>query len=128
MAIYRAGTLLIPTGPSHDPDRRHLHVVCNDTDEKGNNLIVPVASWTNDLCDNTCILQPHDHGFIRHKSWLVYRNAVVKAAERLEHGIREHLLLRHDDMNQAAFLRVRNGISRSPHTKRKIKVYFGCST
>ena len=69
MPIYRAGTLLIPSGPSHDPDLKHLHVVCNDTDDDGNNLIVPVASWTNDLCDDTCILLPHEHDFVRHKSW-----------------------------------------------------------
>lgn len=126
MLIYRAGTLLLPSGPSYDPDRKHLHVVCNDTDEDGNNLIVPIASWTNDLCDNTCILLPHDHEFVRHKSWVVYRNCTVVAASKLEHGITEKIIATHADMNAAAFLRVRNGICRSSYTAKKIKSYFGC--
>lgn len=126
MPIYRAGTLLIPSGPSHDPDRKHLHVVCNDTDAMGFNLIVSVATWTNDLCDDTCILLPHDHGFIRHRSWVVYRKAEIIEAARLEKGLQDHLVFRHDNMNAAAFLRVRHGICRSSATARKIKNYFGC--
>lgn len=127
MSIYRAGTLLIPSGPSHDPDRKHLHVVCNDTDDDGNNLIVPVASWTNNLCDDTCILLPHEHDFVRHKSWVVYRNCTIVEALGLERGIVEKKIAPHADMNAAAFLRVRNGVCRSKHTPRKIKRYFECA-
>lgn len=126
MAIYRAGTLLIPSGPSHDPDRKHLHVVCNDTDADGRNLIVPIATWVNDLCDSTCILQPHDHDFVNRKSWVVYRNCSIVEANGLERGIAEKIVARHADMNAAAFLRVRNGVCRSTFTARKIKRYFGC--
>lgn len=126
MAIYRAGTLLIPSGPSNDPNRKHLHVVCNDTDANGLNLIVPVATWTNDLCDPTCHLLAHDHDFLRHKSWVVYRNAAIVEAVRLETGINERIVIRHADMNNSAFLRVKNGICRSLSTPRKIKKYFGC--
>jgi len=126
MPIYKAGTLLIPSGPSHDPNRKHLHVICNDTDEDGLNLIVPVASWTNDLCDATCILWPHDHDFVRRKSWVVYRNCSIVSATSLENGISEKIIAIHADMNAAAFLRVRNGVCRSSSTSRKVKRYFGC--
>ncbi len=124
MAIYRAGTLLIPSGPSHDPDRKHLHVVCNDTDKNGFVLIVPIASWTNELCDNTCGLLPHDHAFIRRRSWVVYRKASIITAEKLEQGVKSLLVSRHDKMNAAAFLRIKNGICQSSQTPRKIKKYF----
>ena len=126
MAIYEKGTLLIPSGPSHDPDRKHLHIICNDTDGNGYNLIVPMASWTNDLCDETCVLLEHDHAFIRTKSWIVYRNAKIEMAIKLERGVQNGLIEPHKDMNANAFLKVKNGICQSPHTKRKIKRYFEC--
>ena len=49
MPIYRAGTLLVPSGPSHDPDRKHLHVVCNDTDKGLRNLRDHLASMGVDI-------------------------------------------------------------------------------
>ena len=126
MPIYKAGTLLIPSGPSHQPERKHLHVICNDTDEGGLNLIVPLATWTNDLCDSTCVLLPHDHDFVRHKSWVVYRNCSIVLATSLERGIIDKIIATHADMNAAAFLRVRNGVCRSKFTSRKVRRYFGC--
>lgn len=127
MPIAKAGTLLIPSGPSHDPDRRHMFIVCNDTDENGQNLIVPVASWTNDLCDPTCRLESHEHGFLRHASYVLYRYARIEAATALLGGLASGDLTTNDPVNGQVFLKVRNGVCRSPQTPRKIKTYFGCS-
>lgn len=127
MPITRAGTLLIPSGPSHDPDRQHLFVVCNDTDENGLNLIVPVTSWTNELCDATCRLDSHEHAFLKHASYVLYRKARVEAAKLLQDGLARGLLASHEPVNGQVFLKVRNGVCRSSQTPRKIKTYFGCS-
>lgn len=47
--VLKKGTLLIPSGPTHDPDKKHLFVVCTDACAEGRHLLVPINSWTNDL-------------------------------------------------------------------------------
>lgn len=127
MVVYRAGTMLIPSGTHHDPNRSHLHVVCNDTDANGENLIVSISTYSNNYCDGTCILQAHEHDWLRHESYVFYRKARIVRAQTLERGIEEFLIRPQADMNQQVFLRVKNGICRSLQTPRKVKVYFGCA-
>lgn len=124
--IARAGTLLIPSGPDNDPGRRHLHVVCTDPDAAKTQLIVSITSWTNNLCDGTCILQPHEHPWLRHQSYVFYRKARIELATTLENGLRLGIFEQLADMNGQTFLRIRNGVCASPQTPRKIKRYFGC--
>ena len=124
--VARAGTLLIPSGPDNDPGRRHLHVVCTDPDEDGTQLIISITSWINDLCDATCIVHPHEHPWLRHQSYVFYRKARIEAATTLENGLLRGIFEQLQDMNGQTFLRIRNGVCRSPQTPRKIKRYFGC--
>lgn len=116
----------MPSGPSQDPDRKHLHIVCCDPNEDGDVVIVSIASYVNHLCDGTCILQANDHIWLRHQSYVLYRSAQIIEAEKLENRIADGEILERDDMNAQAFLRVRNGICNSPHTKRKVKKFMGC--
>lgn len=126
MTYSRAGTLLIPSGPAVDPNRRHLHVICNDTDANGLNLLVAVTSWTSDLCDPTCRLEAHEHPWLSHSSYVLYRKAEVREAVKLDAGIQRGLFTVLQSMNGQTFLRIRKGICTSPQTPRKIKRYFGC--
>lgn len=122
----RAGTLLIPSGPSHDLSRRHLYVVCTDPCENGDQLIVSVTTWTNNLCDGTCILQAHEHEWLTHQSYVFYRKARIEAARTLDNGVAQGIFEPRGEMNRQTFLRICNGICRSSQTPRKIKRYFGC--
>ncbi len=125
--VARAGTLLIPSGPEDNPDLRHLHVVCTDPCVNGNQIIVSITSWTNDLCDGTCILRAHEHEFLRHKSYVFYRKARIEAATTLDNGVQQGLFEPREAMNAQTFLRIRNGICRSIQTPRKVKQYYGCT-
>lgn len=125
MPVHERAALLVPSGPSHDPDRKHLHIVCCDPDNEGNVVIVSIASYVNNLCDGTCILQPNEHVWLRHESYVLYRSAQIIEAERLESGIAAGEILERDDFNAQTFLRIRNGINNSPHTKRKVKRFMG---
>lgn len=128
MSICRAGTLLIPSGPYHDPDRLHLHVICNDVDSQGYVLVVGIATWINaNICDATCRLQAHEHPWLSHESYVFYRNAELRPAAALDAGVKSGLLRTKESMNGQTFLRVRNGICTSMHTSKKIKRYFGCA-
>jgi hypothetical protein len=42
-------------------------------------------------------------------------------------GRRSPIAFMHDDMNGQTFLRVFNGVCRSPQTPRKVKKYLGCA-
>lgn len=126
MAVYKAGTLLIPSGPSHDVNRRHLHVVCNDADETGHCLLVGITAYSNSLCDDTCVLEPSEHPWLWKRSYVLYRRARKWESSAILRGISSGKIEVRDDMNAQTFLRVKNGVCRSPHTSRKIKRYFGC--
>jgi hypothetical protein len=120
----KKGTLLIPSGPSVDAARMHLFVICSDTCGHGKQVLVPIASWLNDLCDDTCILQPHEHRFLKQKSYMLYRYARVAVSRELVTGVSEGVLVPREDMNGQTFQRIKNGISASDRTPRKVKKYW----
>lgn len=127
--FFAKGTLLVPSGTEFNPSKMHLHVVCNDTDQDGNNLLVPIATWTNDLCDGTCVLLKHEHDWLtKPKSYVMYRKAELFPADRLVRGLEQKKITQKTDCNAQVFLRIKNGVCNSPHTPRKIKHYFQCYT
>lgn len=88
--------------------------------------IVSISTYTNDLCDQTCIILAGEHPFVRHKSYVLYRSAQTIGCDEVSRGLKAGTLAVHDDMNGQTFLRVRNGVCRSPSTPRKIKTYLNC--
>lgn len=127
MAIAKKGTLLITSGPAHDPERKHLHIVCCDPDEKGNVVIVSVCSARDDnKHDQTCLLQDFEHRFLSHESYVLYREAKITTGAALQAGVVQGVMIPHDPVNGQIFLRVKNGICRSPQTPRKVKNFMGC--
>ena len=123
MLIKRGSTLHIRSGPRHDPERRHLHVVVIDADEAGNVVVVPVCSFDPD-CDHhdaTCVLEAHEHNYLTRPSFLLYQKARVSTVESIEAQIAQGNIARDADMNGQALLKVRNGVKNSPNTPRKIK-------
>lgn len=124
--VAKAGTLLIPSGPSDNPEMMHLHIVCTDPCQEGKQLIVSVTTWRNNLCDGTCVLNEGDHPWLKHRSWVMYRAARIEASETLDNGLSQGLFSAREDMEDEVFKRILSGICDSPHTKRRIKKYFGC--
>lgn len=127
MAIAKKGTLLIVSGPKHDLERKHLHVVCNDPDGEGKVALVSICSVTGTSHDTTCILQEHEHAFLKHESFVLYARAKIVSESSLTNGVAANLMVIHDDMNGQTFLRVLKGVCRSPQTPRKVKKYLGCA-
>jgi hypothetical protein len=124
--VLKKGTILIPSGTTFDPGKHHLFVVCTDACKDGKHLLVPIATWTNDLCDDTCRLTAGEHRFIKHASYILYRKARIEAGVDLVKGVEERVLAPDDPMNGQTFLRIANGVCRSLQTPRKIKAYAGC--
>lgn len=126
MPVHERAALLVPSGTYHDPSRKHLHVVCSMPDATGNVVIVSITTYTNDLCDQTCVLQAHEHPWLRHKSFVLYRKAEIISAVALQARIDSGEVAERDDVNPQTFLRIKNGLCNSPQTKRKVKRYLGC--
>ena len=117
--------MLVPSGPAHYPDQKHLHIVCNDTCGLGCNLLVPVSSFY-DGCDVTCELNEDDHPFLRHLSYVFYAKAGIYRATQISAGLQTGIVEGMPDLDDAVFQRVALGVCESSDTPRKVKTYFGC--
>lgn len=117
----------MPSGTSQEPDQKHLHIICTDPNDRGEVVLVSVTTWTNELCDSTCILLEHEHPWLwKPKSYVYYRKADFFEVSALERGLKAGDLKIEKPCNGQVFLRVKKGICRSPHTPRKIKRELGC--
>jgi hypothetical protein len=121
-------TMLMPSGTYHDPDRKHLYIVCTDVCSNGNHLIVSVTGWTNDLCDATTRICPADkiHDFITKDSYIFYRKSKIEAASALSNGVDQGIFILRDPISEDFRLKILEGICASKQTPQKVKNYAGC--
>ncbi len=125
--VLKRGTMLVPSGAPHNPDQKHLHIVCTDTCPLGGNLIVPVSSFY-DGCDDTCLLEVGDHPFIRHLSYVFYAKSRFVKGAGLDKAMKDGRVVAQPMLIQSIFERVEIGIQRSPDTPPKAKAYHTAQT
>ncbi len=123
MDIYKKQTFLMESGPSHNPEKMHLHIVCFDPDIEGNTVIVGVDTYKNDLCNSDCILYPYEHQFITSKSFVQYRWARIEKATTLQKAINMQKIIIKEDMNNNTFYKIRNRLVDSDNVSKIIKRY-----
>jgi hypothetical protein len=87
-AVRRA-TLLIPSGPAHDPLRKHLHIVLNDPYPDSTLalkvLVVSVMSIpSSNIYDPSCTLFPGEHPFVVNHSYVAYQFAALQEPANLQ--------------------------------------------
>jgi len=70
--------------------------------------------------DGSCILNPGDHPFIKHKSYINYRYARTDTAEHLK----KMLLDAHDDCSHELLRRIIEGAKKSRYIRRDLKLLF----
>lgn len=110
-------TLLIPSGPNRDPNRKHLHIVIAESRRAPRQLlIVGVSSW-HEKADATCRLRPSDHPFIQHDSYVHYRHADVRRADDLERGIAAGALVEREPVDAALLRAIADGFGASMFVK-----------
>jgi len=119
---YRRATLLIPSGPAHDPDRKHLFIVLTDPAQvleytEKQSLLVGVTTVQADLPhDPACLLHAGDHEFIRHKSFVHYAKALIHSSQTILNGVKKGLLVPKDMLVEEIFARVCKGLVESRFT------------
>lgn len=127
-AVRRA-TLLIPSGPQHDPDRKHLHIVLTDpTGTTGEVLLVCVVSIpTSNLYDASCTLFPGEHPFVVHGSYVAYRFSRIVPAAVLEAKVDAGEYLSKPMLDKKRFEDVVAGLLASPMVTPKIARFFAAA-
>lgn len=121
----RGATLLVPSGPAHDPDRMHLHVVLTNPSASGEVLLASVCSIPlSNLYDSSCTLFPGEHPFIAKHSYIAYSRCVITAAATLEHKVRQREFVAKDDLSAARFNDVLVGFGDSPRVALKHRRFF----
>ena len=127
---YRRATLLIPSGPAHDSERKHLFVVLTDPAEVfdfagKHSLLVDIASIYPDIPhDPACELHAGDHEFIQHKSYIAYAHARIEPSQKLVNGVKSGDLVPKTILAQEIFARVCKGLAESRFTAPRIIAFY----
>lgn len=125
----KRATLLVPSGPHNDPDRKHLFILLTDPADDGSGqkvvLMVSLSSVKSGVPhDPTCILYPGDHPFVKRESFVLYARARLEEADKLLRGVKDGKLVAHDPMDSGMFARICKGIDESRFTSPKILKFY----
>ena len=125
LPVKRA-TILLPSGPAQDADRKHLFIVLtNPAAEDDKVLIVPVNTVVDGVThDGSCHLYYQDHLFIEHKSFVKYRFLRLQSAEKLCGGVDCGWFSPQEDLSQEVFDRVCHGLVMSKHTPPSMNTFY----
>ena len=128
--VVKRATLLIASGPANDPSRKHLFVCLTDSfGPTKETLMVSVATHRAGLPgDDACHLYAGDHPFVKHKSFVDYRNARVVEAGTLVKGERQGLFVAMDPLESSVFARVCYGLEQSLFTAPKHLEFYQLAT
>ena len=128
--VVKRATLLIASGPASDPNKKHLFICLTDVfGPDKETLMVSVSTHRAGFpADETCHLFAGDHPFVKHKSFIDYRNARIIAADKLVKGERQGLFVAMDALESSVFARVCYGVERSPFTALKHLEFYKRAT
>lgn len=126
----RRATLLIPSGPAHDLDRKHLFIILTDpvadpfNGGKDSFLLTSLSTLDTALPhDPTCILHPGDHPFVTRDSYVSYRDSRIIETAKIINGVETGVFVVKDLMDSRIVDKICNGLT-SHQTPEKIKRFF----
>jgi hypothetical protein len=125
----KRATLLIPSGPLTDTDRKHLFILLTDphVDDVGKNCVLMVSISTvrqSVPYDSTCMLYRGDHTFVKHDSYVFYQKARLEEADKVLRGVKGGLLVPQDPLSGEVFARVCKGLEDSRLTPAKLLSFY----
>jgi hypothetical protein len=120
----KRATVLIPSGPEGDENRKHLFILLTDPyrDESGSNqvLLVSISTIRPGLPhDASCLLYPGDHEFVKTESYVLYQKSRLENAERLMQGVKNGLFVPQSPIDTSIFARICKGLEESRFTPAK---------
>jgi hypothetical protein len=115
--------LLIDSGPIG----KHLFVLVLDKqiNNKVHILSVPICTVRESArIDESCIIQPGEHSFIKDESFVEYRNSRVDPVDSLLERVNEMTFIPHDSVTKELLAKIIYGLKTSKEVKRYIKDDF----
>jgi len=115
--------LLIDSGPIG----KHLFVLVLDKqiNKKVHILSVPICTARDSArIDESCMIQPGEHTFIKDESFVEYRNARIDPVDSLLERVNEKTFIPHDSASQELIAKIIDGLKISKEVKRHIKDDF----
>lgn len=129
--LVRRVTLLIPSGPAHDLDRKHLFILLTDpiadplNGNKDSVLLTSLSTLETALPhDPTCILHPGDHPFVTRESYVSYRDSRILETAKIVNGVSSGMFVAKELMDGSIVDRICDGLLTSQQTAEKIKRFF----
>ena len=102
----------------------HLCVVLSHPSYNPNKVVfVRISTWRDEaieLNDSSCIVNVGDHPFIRHKSYVYYREAMCRPLSILQQGIEKSVLQPHKNCTDDFLERILDGAANSKFTPNEI--------
>jgi hypothetical protein len=114
---------LIDSGPVG----KHLFVLVLETKEGNQHQVisVPVCTIRNpDRIDESCIINPGEHPFIKEQSFIEYRNARVDPIGHLLERVRERTFILQQPASLDLLQKIKGGLGISKFVKRYIRDLF----
>ena len=102
------------------PVTPHLWIAVTQPDAQTHLCAIVNVTTLRNSKDQTIILRPGDHPFIRHDSAIFYGDAMIVDARRLEAEIAAGLALRRETCSQATLKLVQDGVLASSFTRMKV--------
>lgn len=122
--IATGKTFLVPSGPGHHLFFIVLGPIIMPMGGKEPQFVSVNATTIKENLpfDDACILNPGDHPFIRHKSYISYRYARVDTMGHLEKM--KDIWIPHEDCSPEVLERIVAGAKRSRLVRRDLKLLF----
>ncbi|GHT96105.1 hypothetical protein FACS1894141_5870 [Spirochaetia bacterium] len=109
---------------------RHLNVIISNADADFNSLVVPITTWYEingrpiPTQDNSCVLPPDCHPFIKHKSYAKYKMARSLNSIDLANGLFKGEFIKQQDMSVQYVQDLQRGAEASPYLPDQLKRFF----
>lgn len=117
--------LLIPSGPSHDRDRKHLFVFITDRCANHSHLGVPICSIDPGIKhDDACVLDATRHEFLDKRSFAMYRFATIMHYMHVRRMVDLNQYVPKADVSDDLCDELRDGLMKTQFVAKRIKQYF----
>jgi hypothetical protein len=102
----------------------HLWIIISDpTQNKDKIIIVNVSTWRDKALifnDPSCILKKGEHSFVKQKSYIYYKEAIITSEVSLEAGFNGGVLTPSEDCSSLLLERILMGAADSQFTPNKV--------
>jgi hypothetical protein len=118
-------TVLIPSGPVGDEDRKHLFIILTNPNAEKLILRVNITKiYSGVFHDPACVLHPGDHEFITSPSYLLYGSATIQSADEIVRGVKDGVLVPKPSLDSGVFALVCKGLTESRFTPPAVKAFY----